>query len=291
MISRLLALLAVFSLVGCDETTDPQNWPPPSPAIWEVTAPGGEQAWLMGTVHALPDGLEWRTTKLEEVLARSKTLIVEIAKPGSGNGARHFATLAESSGLAPLSARIAESDRPALEALLNRADAQENDFARIETWAAALTLASAIRQGGPANGVDKALVDWANGEFGVAVEPLETIEQQYAMFDNLPDSAQSALLAAIAREAEAQTARASLEAWLTGDIEQLAQIDSGGMLADPNLHEALLASRNALWAEIIIIAIVENRRPLVAVGAAHMLGEDGLVATLEDRGLAVTRIQ
>ena len=71
-----------------------------------------------------------------------------------------------------------------------------------------------------------------------------------------------------------------------------ARFEALGLIEEAfDLHEALLASRNALWAEIIIIAIVENRRPLVAVGAAHMLGEDGLVATLEDRGLAVTRIQ
>ena len=147
-------------------------------------------------------------------------------------------------------------------------------------------LAGAARVGDPANGVDRALIDDAQ-----QVLALESIAGQLRLFDALPAQAQSALLAATAREAQADRGEETLRAWLTGDTARLAALDDGTLLADPALREALLAGRNRRWLPVVMQAIKDGRRPLVAVGAAHLPGTDGLIALLEGQGMALRRIQ
>ncbi|HYD24276.1 MAG TPA: TraB/GumN family protein [Croceibacterium sp.] len=259
----------------------------PTPALWEVSGPRGETGWLFGTVHALPDGTRWRTPRLASVLERTGVLVVEVAnlgEPGAAAGA--FAAVASSPGLPPLLSRVAPADRPALAAALARAGLAEADFAETESWAAALQIANATREGDSGNGVDRALL----GE-GLPVIALEGFAGQFAIFDRLPEADQAGLLQEAAREDGPAEERALVAAWLAGDLAALERETREGMLADPELREALLTGRNRAWAARIAELLRADRRPLVAVGAGHMLGPDGLPALLAARGYAVRRIQ
>ena len=75
MIARLLALAGALALAGCGAPE--REWPAPSPALWEVTGADGARGWLFGTIHALPDGVEWRTPALDEALTQAATLVVD----------------------------------------------------------------------------------------------------------------------------------------------------------------------------------------------------------------------
>lgn len=281
MIARALAALAVLLLAAC---AAPPPQPEPSPAVWAVTAPSGEMGWLFGTMHALPDGVEWRTPLLDGVARDAGVLIVEIADLGSGDAAALLEARAYSEGLPPLLGRVAPQDRAALAALLDTADREEEDFATTESWAAALMLASAVREGDPTNGVDRALIAEAH-----SVEGLETMAGQFALFDQMSNAAQAELLAATAREAG--NGEALRNAWLAGDMAGLERLANASGLASPALREALQARRNRAWLAPISAAIGAGRRPLVAVGAAHMLGDAGLPALFAAQGWQVERLQ
>jgi uncharacterized protein YbaP (TraB family) len=281
-ISRLLALAFALLLAGCSAAAE--DWPEPSPALWHVIAPTGGEGWLFGTVHALPAGVEWRTAALSAALDQSDVLMVEIADSGEGGGTL-FAQMSQTPGQPPLFMRVAPEDRAELAALLERTGQSEADFASVETWAAALMLDSGAG-GDPANGVDRALIADA-----ATVRAFETRAGQLRLFDQMPPADQSALLANAIDEASAADPQRAIRAWLTGDMAALDLLAREGLLADPSLRETLLTARNAAWLGPIIAAIERGDSPLVAVGAVHMAGTDGLPALLAARGYTVRRVQ
>lgn len=295
MIRAILALMGALWLASCGAPDDSgagsgadsgREWPEPSPALWEVTAPGGKKGWLFGTIHALPDGVDWRTPGLEDALAQSNTLLVEATADDLATASTVFDGLSRSDNLPALLVRFEPGERAAIAALLERAEMREADFARYETWGAALVLSSAIRTGDSANGTDRALMAQHDN-----IVALEGARAQLAIFDALPDREQEDLLLAVAREAAAGQAEAGIEAWLTGNQEALAALAQDSLLADPELRAALLDARNAAWIGPIADAIEAGERPLVAVGASHMLGDTGLPVLLAARGYTVRRIQ
>ena len=52
----------------------------------------------------------------------------------------------------------------------------------------------------------------------------------------------------------------------------------------PKLHARLLADRNRAWIAPLKQIFASERSHLVLVGAAHMLGPEGLIALLSDAG-------
>lgn len=286
MIRAFLALAGLLWLAAC--SGEPQReWPDPSPALWEVTGPGEEKGWLFGTIHALPDGAEWRTPAVDAALDQTGLLVVEVTNLGDARGASEaFTAFAAGRDLPPLLERVPPENRPALASALERANFDEDDLAATDSWAAALLIANALRSGQSSNGVDRALLSR-----GLRTVALESYISQFAMFDRLAPEDQQVLLVDTAEQANPATEQALVEAWLTGNTAVIEQEMERGFLSDPELRQALLIDRNEAWIERIVPYLEQGRKPFVAVGTAHLLGPDGLVAMLEQRGFAVRRLQ
>jgi uncharacterized protein len=282
----LLALLTALALAGCAKPE------PASPALWKVVGPNGEQAWLFGTIHALPDPVDWRTAKIEAALAASDRLVLEVAAVDDAAGiGKIFNRLAHSPGLAPVQMRLPPEDRSELRADMAATGLPANSLDRLETWAAALSLqqAAATREGiDHANGIDLALVrGWRK-----PVEELEGAAAQLAIFDALAEDDQRSLLQAVLRggDAGAEIDRLA-SAWARGDMALIGRKLEGDFLTDPELREALLVGRNRAWVIKLEASLKQGARPFVAVGAGHMAGDEGLPALLSAKGYKVTRVQ
>lgn len=288
VILRRIALAAGLAVLAACAGPDSAG----RPALWEIAGPDGSaEGWLFGTIHALPEGTEWRTGVIDAAVAEADLLVVEaagIADPAATG--REFAALAFDRSEGPLSARVAPALRDELAAVLERAGAHRSRIERMESWAAALALAGLAQAGSPENGVDRALLA---GFSGRRVVELEGVRGQLALFDALPLREQRDLLALAIAEAAAGPARGlrAAEHWRRGDLAALEAVASRGLLSDPQLREALLTARNRTFAVRVAALLEERERPLVAVGAAHMLGDEGLPALLERAGYRVRRLQ
>lgn len=271
-------------LANCSDSAS--DWPEPSPALWEVTAPNGQTGWLFGTIHSLPDGVNWRTPLVDRTIDEAGVVMLEIADLKDFDGTAMFRELGESDGLPPLLERFEEAERAQVRKVLDRTGSEEEDFARSETWATALTLSNRLSKSDPANGVDRALEDMGKPMIG-----MESFPGQLSIFDRLPEAEQEDLLLLIAREAEGEYGDTGVIAWLTGDLELIEARAEESIFGDPELREALHAARNRAWLPEIEQTMADGRKPLVAVGAAHMLGADGLPALLEAQGYTLRRIQ
>jgi uncharacterized protein YbaP (TraB family) len=283
-LKRIAALLAALGLAACAQ---PET---AAPALWEVTGPGGAHGYLFGTIHSLDEDVAWRSPVLEQAFAAADTLAVEAAGIEDAEAtARIWQGLAMTPGQPPIAQRVAGKDAANLAKALKKAGLDEHDFANVETWAAALRLANALNtENGEA--VDLALLRDGRGK---RVVELEGVAGQLAIFDRLPPADQSDLLAAVAGDALADPdgPKRLAQLWRTGDIVAIAAETRRGMLADPELREALLVGRNRAWAARIDQLLKARSTPFVAVGAAHMASEDGLPTLLAARGYIVKRVQ
>ncbi len=230
--------------------------------------------------------MEWRTPALEDAFAMAGVVVVEVADLDNSSAAALFADLSETPGMPALSKRVEPQERPALLALMEEADMDDGDFGRIESWAAAMILSREVRSGDPANGVDRAMIRDAAEVIG-----LESISQQLSMFDELSSDAQNDLLFGVAQSHQSNSGEDMLEAWLTGDEARLSRHVNDSLNLSDELQQVLLAQRNARWVPEIAELVARGRKPFVAVGAGHVIGDGGVVALLQDRGYSAQRIQ
>ena len=279
------ALLVCLALAACAAG---ESAPPPNPAIWEVSRDGKPVGWLFGTIHALPNDRPWRSKPVAEAIAQADLLVVEAADLDRASLAKAMDALATPVDGPPLAARLPAPLRPDLVAIQRGMGAGASALDRQETWAAALALAA--QAGGPKGaGVDTALL----AEFrGRPVRSLEGARQQLAIFDGLSEQDQRDLLAAVVTGAADAPAleRRLAEAWRTGKLADLTPLLDSGLLADQELRQALLVDRNRAWADTIVKLLDPERSPLIAVGAAHMLGPNGLPGLVTERGYTVRRL-
>ncbi|MEZ4333848.1 MAG: TraB/GumN family protein [Myxococcota bacterium] len=128
---------------------------------------------------------------------------------------------------------------------------------------------------------------------------LETAEEQLRMLAGLPLPVQDLMLRdTLARLDEATASlRALARAWQVGDEATLESLAREGVDALPGLdrlYEVLLDERNRRWLARLRPLLADPARAgqtlVVAVGALHLPGPEGLVALLRDAGYRASRI-
>lgn len=288
MFSRFVfALIFLLALAGCLRRE------PVHPGFWLVEGAKGEKAWLLGTVHALPDPVDWRSAKIDTALAEANLLVLEVADiTDDTKTAKAFAALAQSPGLPPLEQRIAADLRDELAGEMRHGGLKVGSLDPYETWAAALMLQQNMAgssENDSGNGIDRAIAKAWKGQ----VAEFEGAAAQLSIFDRLPEPQQRALLGAVLAEGpkRAEQLRALQLAWARGDMNLIARVTDEDFGQEPALREALLVGRNRAWTGQLEAMLARGSRPFVAVGAAHLAGNDGLPAMLAARGWKVTRLQ
>lgn len=288
MFNKLFStLLLLLALAGCARPEEVR------PGFWLVEGPKGEKAWLLGTIHALPRPVDWRTDKIDAAMAQANLLVLEVADINNdAKTAKAFASLSKSPGLPPLDKRVPDEMRPELASELRAGELKPDALDAYETWAAALMLQNAVAAKGEndtGNGIDRAVAKAWKGP----VAEFEGAAAQLAIFDRLPEAQQRALLGAVLSggPGRSRQLRTLQLAWARGDMDLIARTTDADFGKEPALRDALLVGRNKAWTTRIEALLAGGAKPLIAVGAAHLAGKDGLPAMLAARGWKVTRLQ
>lgn len=269
------------------------------PALWKVTGSRADQlgtAYMFGTIHLLPKNVQWRTAVLEKAIKESDNLTIEVlGLEDTQAAAKVFSKLAISTEQPEVEERIRPSLRDELDVIIDKADIPEFALNRMETWAAALSLATAQTTNlglSSSEGVDKKLAAQFR-EVKKPIKGLETIEQQLGYFDQLPEDLQREMLTTVVEEAaNSKSAFEELfNAWITGDEASLTKLSAGGLLEDPEIKEQLLIARNQNWANQIDQNLEKPGTSFIAVGAAHLVGPNSVQSMLATRGYKIEKIQ
>lgn len=264
------------------------------PAIWQVKGKHNT-VYLVGTIHMLQDE-EQLPGNILQAYRDSKQLLMEIDMDDMDPLAAQAATL--QLGMLPVGQALSNQlDTDTNKKLAQAAQAVGFDARLLEgfqPWLAALTLEQLqfAKLGYTADaGVEMRLTQLATADHK-PILGLETLEQQLRLFAQLDANAQRAYLKQTLAELENVPAElaALLTAWRNGNEAELRKTLQQGMADDPKLFAALTTKRNQRWIELIQPVLEQQQdNYLIAVGAMHLLGEEGLVTLLRRAGYSVTR--
>ncbi|MDG6079554.1 TraB/GumN family protein [Erythrobacter litoralis] len=299
--SLLAAASAIaFTLQGCAATpADDVAVTTPAvessgPALWRV-ADEDTTVYLFGTVHALPEDVQWYRGPVENALTGSDVLVTEIPLSAMKDPASQqiVTSLAGLPAGQSLRAMLSDEQRASYEAALGSLSLPPAAFDRFEPWFAAITLSvlPLIQNGwSPEMGVENVIDQRAGPDKERAA--LETLGQQMSFFDEMPQDAQVDYLMAVVDQMDQILPMMDrmVDEWAEGDAASLASLMNDNM-DDATVAEVLLYNRNANWAEWIDSRLDQPGTVFIAVGAGHLAGTRSVQDYLGQRGIEVTRVQ
>jgi hypothetical protein len=299
-LASLLALAAApFALLAAqpalaDEHADHAAAPAAKgPALWKV-ADADTTVYLFGTVHVLPEGLDWYDATIAAALTGADTVVTEI--PMDAASQAELQQLTQAKGLLPpgttLRALLNPAQTEEYAAAMGKLGVPEAAFDPLKPWLAGLTFSilPLMQQGySPESGVEKVLLAKVPDK---PTDALETAEYQLGLFDGMTEEAQIAFMMEAANgvdEVKPMLDRMVTE-WAEGDADELAAVLNEGM-TDPAVAETLLYQRNANWAEWIDARLDQPGTVFIAVGAGHLAGGRSVQDYLAEKGVTVTRVK
>ena len=121
---------------------------------------------------------------------------------------------------------------------------------------------------------------------GKQVIGLETAESQIDRFDTMPEAMQEQMLRSELSEMDSEKAglRTLLTAWQTGDVAAIEKTVLSSFTSNPAAYTSLITERNRNWMPRLDACLKRSSPCFVIVGAAHLVGSDGLLAMLQKRG-------
>ncbi|OOZ16119.1 hypothetical protein BOW35_00905 [Solemya velum gill symbiont] len=139
-------------------------------------------------------------------------------------------------------------------------------------------------------GVDS-LLEQTAAQRRMKISGLETAAEALDTLASQPLKIQVRRLQEKLREKQPQVSPlASLfQAWAYGDEKGLARLMRKEMTHEE--YQRVLIARNRRWLPRVEKHIASPGKTMIVVGAAHLVGEQSLVAMLKSKGYAVSRIQ
>ncbi|MBY5992269.1 TraB/GumN family protein [Ferrimonas balearica] len=265
---RLLLLLLLFPLTL---SAAPEDRPP----FFRLDHQG-HTAWLLGSIHVgLPDFYPF-PAPVEQALSDARVLALE-ANPSDPQ-------------LPGLMQRYGRAEAPLPEELALRVQRHCRSLGihcdlGASAWllSAQLALFEMAKAGyQPQMGVESHLLTRLESR---PLWELEGMERQLGIFTELSTEAQHQMLeAALAGE----DAGALIDAWRAGDHAALDTLMREGLADSPELWQRLMLSRNDQMASVIGDWLGQQDKIFIAVGAGHLVGEEGIPAKLSAAGITVT---
>lgn len=285
----LAGILALLSLL-------PWHWVQAQSAVW-MASNGSEKVYLGGTVHLLRPSDYPLPEPFEKAYQDSSALYFETDIAGMSDfavQARMMQELLYSDG------RTLQTvlDAPTYAALAAHVGTTGLPMQMMERFKPGMLISTLQviefqKMGFTPQGVDAYFNARALGD-GKQVGELESIDAQIGFIANMGEGHEDEfILSSLEDMKEIESAMEQMiAAWRSGDNDTLEALFVADMKEEyPALHDALLVQRNNAWIEIIETMFESDGTEFVLVGAAHLVGDDGLLSLLEQKGFEISRVQ
>jgi len=287
-----LALCSSLALTACKDVSAESKLPP-QPPIW-IVSDADSEITLYPTLHILPSELEWKSDEMRKRLSAAEEVWFEIL-PGSETDPA-LQQVMFGLGMNPgssISSKLTEDEQVSLKKAVAPLGMPFEAIDQMRPWLVSTFVGvGALVDSGfdPNAGVEKQLVPLAEGK---RFRALETAEDQMTMLATLPDNVQMQMLKDSLNELveSVQMIHELAEDWSIGDIVDLEDELLDEMKSQtPEAYDVLFTSRNKNWVSQIEKEMAGSGTDFIAVGAGHLVGEDGVPALLRAKGFTVERL-
>jgi len=264
--------------------------------LWKVQSKTGT-AYVVGSIHAYKSELYPLPNKMEDAFDKSDTLAVEAnvneIKPESMmtmiNGALY-------SDRSTLGKHLSRETYEMTVQKLKELGLPLEIFQNTKPWFVALTLTSMELQKlglDPEYGIDNYFLKKAENRKRVV--ELESIEYQVNLLSSFSDAEQESFLVSTLKDLDLLKKEINiiLTAWNTGDTKTMESYVSKSLQEDPRMlpiYKKLVFDRNKNMASKIEVYLRSDERYCVVVGAAHLVGKDGIIEILKRKGYIVEQL-
>jgi uncharacterized protein YbaP (TraB family) len=283
-----LLLVGFFVLVGRAAAEDKSF-------LWQVQS-DKSRVYILGSVHFLKQDNYPLKEAIETAFANTRKVVLEIDLKSADAATVQRVTLEK--GINRDGTSLQQNVSPDTYSLAEKRAKELGIDIRalgpLKPWLVALTMTSLQLQKlgfDPNAGVDRYLAARAM-KSGKTMEALETVTFQIALMDQLSQRDQESMLRQSLAEMDKleKSLDRIIRSWITGDVASLEALLLSGMRDYPAVHQKIIVDRNRRWLPQIEKIIEHGDPTLVIVGAAHLVGKDGVIELLKSRGYRVEQM-
>lgn len=291
-----IGIWAMSSPVGAEETDVVHA----HPALWKVENIHGKKGdtYFLGSFHLLPQNYRWFEGTLKTAFEQADELVLETEMTAEAMAEIQAMFIKNGFfvGEDTLKNHLDEAHYQKMLGYAQKLMGQnEATVQKVKPWfmAIQLSIISTMSSGmDPNSGVDRFLEGEAH-KSAKNISGLETPKEQMTALIDHPLHVQSAMLTDTLDKLDDFKSYISsyLEAWASGDADKIGQTMVEDMAKYQDMYQALLVKRNMNWLPEIERRLNDDKRTFIVVGAAHLVGKDGIVTLLRDKGYKVEKIQ
>lgn len=265
--------------------------------MWKISK-GNNNLYLLGSIHVMKPEFYPLPRDVEKTFQKCDRLILEIDE--SKSDPKQMQQMMTEKGLYPegdnLRNHISKDTRRQLDKYMSTHDGTAN-ILRMRPWLAGLMLPMIeLQKTGfdPKLGIDQHFLDEAVAS-GKPTGECESADFQLKLISSFSDELQDRLLESSLLDAEdLQTDVAEMmRAWKTGDAEAMDEVAGKDEKEHPELKEVmekLLYDRNIAMSDKIEEYLKSGKECFMVVGAAHLVGDRGLLQLLKKRHYKVEQM-
>lgn len=263
------------------------------PALW-VIRDADSTIYLYGAIHMLKDGTAWGSDKVDAAFDSASNVWFEVTNPDDQSALGPLFQQYAMSPDKPLSSWLTPQEQATLDTAVRAVGMSPAQIDPARPWFAALMIATGpLTAAGfsPENSVELNLRARALAA-GKSIHGLETLDQQVGGLARMSDEGQMIYLRSYLSTyaTAADQMQRAVAGWSTGDTTAMDRFAfENGRAISEEVHQIFLAKRNADWADQIESLLKGSGVSFIAVGAAHLAGDDSLQAQLAAKGITVTR--
>jgi len=266
-----------------------------SSPVWLVES-ARNHLFLAGTIHVLrasdhPLPTAFETAYKQSQILTFETDIGETKTPAFQQQVIKAVTLNQNQSLQDL---LSPQTQKELNAYFLKNNMNLNQFSRFKPSmiAMTLTLIELRKLGAGSHGVDQYYFDKAKND-QKKILALETLQQQINFLAHMGEGQEDLMIQQTLKDIDSLSSQfpQMISSWRKGDRKQLETLFVEPMQKEFDaVYQQLLVQRNAAWMPQIINYLKTPETEMVLVGAAHLVGSDGLITQLKQAGYKITQL-